>query len=63
MLRIKLAERTYCRGWTLKTIAELMEVDYQTVLLWNKGKAMPRMQTLLRLSQLLGCTMEQLIES
>lgn len=62
-IRVRLAEHAYAKGLTLRRVAEILEVDYQTVLYWNRGKSLPKMRTLLYLCQLFGCEMEQLIDN
>jgi transcriptional regulator with XRE-family HTH domain len=59
--RLRVAELAYERGWTMKQVAYRMQVNYATVLLWNKGKALPRLNKLLALGQLFGCDLRELL--
>ena len=61
MLRLRVAELSHTKGWTMRTVAEILGVDHQTVMYWNQGRSYPRLPTLIRLSQLLNTTIEDLI--
>jgi transcriptional regulator with XRE-family HTH domain len=59
--RLRVAELAYQRGWTMKQVAHSMQVDYATVLMWNKGKTLPRLERLLALGRLFGCDIRELL--
>lgn len=62
-MRIRIRELAFRnRGWSMKTLAERLEVDHQTVLYWNQGRAYPRLPMLLRMCRLLRCTVEELVQ-
>jgi DNA-binding XRE family transcriptional regulator len=63
-MRIRIAEsaRDY-RGWTMKTLADELDVDHQTVLYWNQGRSFPRLPMFVRIAALLGCSMHDLVET
>ena len=48
------------RGMTRKEMAEKMDVSVQTVYRWESGDRIPDVVTLMRLSKLLGVTMDEL---
>ncbi|MDX2084267.1 MAG: helix-turn-helix transcriptional regulator [Candidatus Melainabacteria bacterium] len=50
------------KGWSMKTLAEKLDVDHQTVLYWNQGRTYPRLPTLVQLARLLGCPLQDLLE-
>lgn len=62
MLRVRLTELSRQKGWTLRMLADVLGVDYQTVLYWNQGRSYPRLPTMLRLMQLLDCTIDELLD-
>lgn len=61
-MRLRIAELAMDTGWRMKDLAELLEVDYQTVLYWNQGRALPRLPTFIELCRLLGCSFQDMIE-
>lgn len=63
MFRIRVSEHSKENGWTMKAVADMMEVEYQTVLYWNRGKASPRIESLVRLAQLFGCSIDHLVDA
>ena len=64
MLRVRLRELAKAKGpgWSLKVIAEIFDVEYQTVNYWNTGRCHPKLPTLLKLSQLFNCSIDDLLE-
>ena len=61
-MRIRVAELAMQqRGWTMRILSEKLDVDHQTVMYWNQGRAVPRLPMLLRLARLLGCTLDELV--
>lgn len=48
------------KGYTQKELGEILGVTNKAVSKWETGAAIPRMETLQRLAQLLGCTQEEL---
>ena len=49
------------RGWTHEELARRMNVNWRTVQRWQKGK-LPRLQTLLRLADVLGVPQGYFVE-
>lgn len=41
-------------------LAEILGVSQQAVAQWEAGKAMPRCETMLKLADLFGCTIDEL---
>jgi len=61
-MRLRIAEiARRNKGWTMTKLAEKMDLNHQTVLYWNQGRAFPRLPTLLRLLRLLECRLEDLL--
>ena len=46
---------------TQAELAEELEVTRSTVAMWETGKALPRADTLLKMAEILGCTVEELL--
>lgn len=64
LLRLKIVElTTQKQNWTMKQLAEKLNVDHQTVMYWNQGRCYPRLPMLLKLCQILECTLQELIDS
>ena len=62
-LRLRVAELALAhKGWTMRLLAEHLDVDHQTVMYWNQGRAFPRLPMLLTLCRVLGCTLDELVE-
>ena len=62
-LRLRVAELALAyRGWNMRHLSEQLDVDHQTVMYWNQGRAFPRLPMLLKVCQLLGCTLDELVE-
>jgi len=49
------------RGWNMRKLADRLQIEHQTVMYWNQGRAHPRLPMLIKLCRLLGCTVEELI--
>lgn len=49
------------RGWSMRKLAERLDVDHQTIMYWNQGRSYPRLPILIQLCRLLGCTVEDLL--
>lgn len=49
-------------GYDVGSLARFMNVSYQTVYRWTRGKVLPDIQNLYILSMLLGVKMDDLIE-
>jgi DNA-binding Xre family transcriptional regulator len=64
LLRLRIAEMSKAnRGWTMKELAEQLMVDHQTVMYWNQGRAFPRLPMMLKLCQILGCKLDDLVNA
>lgn len=62
-MRLRIAELArQKKGWNIKRVAQALDVEYQNVLLWNQGRAYPRLPMLLRLSRLFCCRIDTLLE-
>jgi transcriptional regulator with XRE-family HTH domain len=61
--RLKLDEKAHeIHQWNLRELAEALDLPYQSVLYWNQGRCMPKLHTLLKLLDILGCPFEALVE-
>lgn len=49
-------------GYTQTRLAKAIGVDQSAISYWESGKIEPRMKNVLKLSRLLGCSMEELME-
>lgn len=64
LLRLRIAEVSLQkRGWTMKQLAERLKVDHQTVLYWNQGRSFPRLPMMVKLCQILGCKLDELVQA
>jgi transcriptional regulator with XRE-family HTH domain len=63
MVRIKVHESAKAKGLSMREVATQLGVDHQTVLYWNQGRALPRLPMFLRLSVLLDCKLDTLLEA
>lgn len=63
MVRIKVHESAKAKGFSMREVARQLGVDHQTVLYWNQGRALPRLPMFLKLSQLLDCKLDTLLET
>lgn len=62
-MRLQIAEvARRNKGWNMRKLADKLQVEHQTVMYWNQGRAYPRLPMLVRLCRLLGCTFEELVE-
>ena len=62
-MRLQIAEvARRNKGWSMRKLADKLQVEHQTVMYWNQGRAYPRLPMLVRLCRLLGCRFEELIE-
>lgn len=59
--RLRVIELAHQRGLTLRDMADIMEVDYQTVQNWNCGRAFPPLVKALELAMKLDVLLEELI--
>ncbi len=61
-MRLLIAEVAYRnKGWNMRKLADRLELDPQTVMYWNQGRAYPRFPTLIKLCRLLECKLEDLL--
>ena len=62
-VRLRIAEVAWRnKGWSMKKLAEQLDLDHQTVMYWNQGRTHPRLPTLLQLCRLLRCKVEDLVD-
>lgn len=47
---------------TQKQLAETLGIVQTTVSMWESGKAKPRLGTLIKLSRVFGCSIEELVD-
>lgn len=59
MNRIKKAREK--RGLTQKQLSEMIMVNQSTVAMWETGKSVPRATNLLKLSNTLNCSVDELL--
>ncbi len=57
----KLREYRIKNDYTQRYIAYKMGVSQQTVVKWEKGQVLPSVSHLIKLSSLIGCSIEELI--
>ncbi len=63
LLRLRISELTGQKlGWTMKQLSEFLDVEHQTVMYWNQGRAYPRLPTMMKLCKVLNCDLTDLIE-
>ena len=63
-MRLQIAEvARRNKGWSMRKLADKLQVEHQTVMYWNQGRAYPRLPMLVRLCRLLACRFEELIEA
>lgn len=48
-------------GFTQESLAELLNVDRSTVAKWETGVSLPRAKVLVRLAEILGCKVDDLL--
>jgi transcriptional regulator with XRE-family HTH domain len=58
----RIREARLAHGWTHEELARRMNVNWRTVQRWQKGKP-PRLQTLLRLADVLGVPQGYFVEA
>jgi len=62
-VRLKIAELARKnKNWTMKRLADELEIEHQNVMYWNHGRAYPRLPDLVKVCRLLDCTFEELLE-
>ena len=49
-------------GMTQDQIAKRLDISRSTVAMWETGRTFPRGATLLRLGEILGCTVDELLK-
>lgn len=49
------------RGLTQKQLSEILMVNQSTVAMWETGKSVPRASNLLKLSNTLNCSVDELL--
>lgn len=49
------------RGWTLRRLADELDMDYQNVINWNTGRSIPHLSTLIAIARILRCSIDELI--
>ena len=59
---MNLAEIRAKKALTQAQIAKMVNVDASTVVKWEKGIAKPRADTLIALSKVLDCTVDELLK-
>ncbi len=65
-LRLRLYEitrRFEWDAWNLRTLADVLDVPYQTVLAWNQGRSVPKLGKILEIMKLLDVTFDELIDA
>lgn len=49
------------QGLTQTALSEKLNVDRSTVAMWETGKAKPRVDKLIEMAKLFGCTVDELL--
>lgn len=57
------AELRKQKGFTQIQLAKSLGIDQSTVSLWEKGKTAPRVDTALRLAEIMGCTVDDIFRA
>lgn len=50
------------RGLTQNEAAMKLDIDNSTISKWETGESLPRAATLIRLAEVLGCTVDELLK-
>lgn len=50
------------RGLTQKQLSEMIMVNQSTVAMWETGKSLPRSNHLIRVAQVLECSVDELLQ-
>ena len=50
------------QGLKQKDVAKILEIKQSTVSMWETGQSKPRADTLMKLSKILDCKVEELLE-
>ena len=61
-LRNNISERRRAGGLTQEDVASSLGVSRQTVGKWESGRAIPELEKLIALCDLLGCSLDELLE-
>lgn len=59
---MKLKELRQAKKLTQIEIAKELEVSHSTVSMWETGAALPRAGKLIKLADILGCTVDELLK-
>ena len=59
---MKIKEFRESKNMTQDELASLLSVSRSSVAMWETGEAIPRAKTLLKLSEIFDCTVDELIK-
>ena len=63
LLRLKIAELSHKnKQWSMRQLADHLTVEHQTVMYWNQGRCYPRLPMLLKICQLLNCSLDDIVD-
>jgi len=62
VIKVRIKEKREEKGMTQAELAEAMEVSQQAIAKWEIGVGMPRADKLVKLSEVLGCSLEELMK-
>jgi transcriptional regulator with XRE-family HTH domain len=61
VILIVIKEQRLRLGLSQMQLAEKMDVKQSTVAMWENGKSLPRTEILIKLADLFGCTIDELV--
>lgn len=61
-VKLKIKALRESKNMTQEQLADLVGVERAAVAMWETGKSIPRVQTLLKLAKTFNCTIEELVE-
>lgn len=59
---MKIKEYRLQKNMAQKELAEQVNVECSAVSMWELGEAYPRVETLVKLSQIFGCSVDELLK-
>lgn len=59
---MSLSDKRKAAGFTQNDLAEVLCIDRSTIAKWETGQAYPRAALLPKIAQVLGCTVDELLQ-